>query len=61
VVDITAYDSLWAGSEPCLPDWHAYPRFAALHFDVAGQALIRLHGRGMNGDLMTEHAVVVTP
>jgi hypothetical protein len=44
-VDITAYDSIWAGPEVCLPDWHAYTRPVDLQFLTPGPVLLRLHGR----------------
>jgi len=60
-VDITVYDSLWVGSPPCLPDWHQYPRTLELRFDVAGSALVRLHGRGADSTLAVQRAITVRP
>ena len=45
IVDIVARDSIWGGPEPCLPDWHPYPRAVDISLSSSGQYLIRLHGR----------------
>jgi hypothetical protein len=57
--DITPYDSVWAGSPPCLPVWEAYPRSVDLTFATPGAALVRLRGRGLTGDLAFEKPVTV--
>ena len=61
LVDVTPYDSVWAGSVPCLPDWRRYPRGIELRFDAPGSGLIRLHGRGFDRDITVQRTVVVRP
>ena len=59
--DITPYDSVWVGSEPCPADWGAHPRSVELTFDRPGAVLIRLHGRSFDHDLTLERTVAIRP
>jgi len=60
-VNITVYDSLWVGTPTCLPDWHQYSRALELRFDVAGSAVVRLHGRGADSALTFQRVITVRP
>lgn len=61
-LEITAFDSMWAGPEVCLPDWHAYPRSVDVMLPTPGGAVIRLHGRQSPDSAVTvERTITVLP
>ena len=58
---ITPYDSVPSQPPPCLADFRAFPRSFGLVFNAPGAGVVRLQGRGFDGDLTLERSVTVRP
>jgi hypothetical protein len=61
LADITPYDLVPPPESFCTADFRALPRPVTLSFATPGSGLIRLHGRGFNGDLTVQRSVTVRP
>ena len=58
---ITPYDSVPSQPPFCVADIRAFPRSVGLLFTSSGSGVVRLHGRGFDGDLTLERTVIVRP
>ena len=61
LADITLFDLLPPAETVCIAVLVGAPRSLVLTFATPGPALVRLHGRGPNGDLTVEHSITVRP